>query len=94
MPVAALRAGAHIAWLLRLQPSPKGWVDMALGVPLMDTSRARTELGWTPAHSSEHALLELLTGIRDSSGADTPPLAPDSGGPLRVRELLTGIGAR
>jgi nucleoside-diphosphate-sugar epimerase len=87
-----LRRGAHLTWRLRLQPSPEGWLDMALGVPVMDTSRIRQELGWTPHHSSGGALLELLAGMRDRSGADTPPLQPAAGGPLRVRELLTGVG--
>ncbi len=32
--------------------------------------------------------------MRDRAGLDTPPLAPDSGGPLRVRELLSGVGKR
>src|SRR3954470_13640502 len=89
----ALRRAASVTWRLRLQPAPEGWVDMALGVPLMDTSRARNELGWTPKRSSGGALLDLLAGMRDRSGADTPPLRPDAGGPLRVRELLTGIGS-
>jgi UDP-glucose 4-epimerase len=93
LPASALRRGAALTWRLRLQPSPAGWVDMALGVPLMDTSRIRNELGWTPRRSSGGALLELLAGMRDRSGADTPPLRPDAGGPLRVRELLTGLGS-
>jgi UDP-glucose 4-epimerase len=93
VPAAAVRRAAAITWRLRLQPAPEGWVDMALGVPIMDSSRARSELGWTPRRSSGGALLDLLAGMRDRSGADTPPLRPDAGGPLRVRELLTGIGS-
>jgi UDP-glucose 4-epimerase len=93
VPTAALRRAADLTWRLRLQPSPVGWVDMALGVPLMSTARARDELGWTPRRSAGDALLELLAGMRDRSGADTPPLRPDAGGPLRVRELLTGLGS-
>ncbi|MEA2457379.1 MAG: UDP-glucose 4-epimerase [Thermoleophilaceae bacterium] len=91
-PAAALRGMADIAWKLRLQPTPKGWVDMALGVPIMDSSRIRSELGWTPRRGADDALLELLAGMRDRSGADTPPLRTGAGGPLRVRELLTGVG--
>jgi UDP-glucose 4-epimerase len=87
-----LRRAASLTWRLRLQPSPEGWLDMALGVPIMDSSRARDELGWTPRRSAGGALLELLAGMKDRSGADTPPLRPDAGGPLRVRELLTGLG--
>jgi nucleoside-diphosphate-sugar epimerase len=94
VPPAVLRRGADLTWKLRLQPSPKGWVDMALNVPVMDTSRIRSELGWSETRSSEEALLDLLAGMRDGSGADTPPLAPHAGGPLRVRELLTGVGQR
>jgi nucleoside-diphosphate-sugar epimerase len=89
-----LRAAAALSFRLRLQPSEPGWLDMALGVPLMDTARARRELGWEPRHSSVDALQELLAGIRRREGTDTPPLARDSGGPLRVREVLSGVGRR
>jgi UDP-glucose 4-epimerase len=90
---AVLRGAASLTWRLRLQPAPEGWVDMALSVPIMDTSRIREELGWTPQRSSGGALLDLLAGMRDRSGADTPPLRADAGGPLRVRELFTGVGS-
>jgi nucleoside-diphosphate-sugar epimerase len=93
VPAAALRRAADLTWRLRLQPSPVGWVDMALGVPLMSTARVREELGWTPRRDAGEALLELLAGMRDRSGADTPPLRPGAGGPMRVRELLTGLGS-
>jgi UDP-glucose 4-epimerase len=92
VPQAALRAAAELSWRLRLQPSPPGWVDMALQAPLMDVTRAREELGWEPRHSSRQALMDLLHGMRDGSGVETPPLAPNAGGPLRVRELVTGVG--
>jgi UDP-glucose 4-epimerase len=89
-----LRAGASLSYRLRLQPSEPGWLDMGLAVPLMDVSRARRELGWEPRHSASDALRELLEGIRERAGIETPPLAPDTGGPLRVREILTGVGRR
>ena len=90
----ALRAGAAATFRLRLQPSEPGWVDMALNAPVMDCTRARAELGWRPERTSVETLRELIEGIRDSAGIDTPPLAPRSGGPLRIREFLTGVGAR
>jgi hypothetical protein len=65
---------------------------MGLAVPVMDTRRAREELGWAPRHDAAAALRELLDGMRDRAGAETPPLAADAGGPLRVRELLSGVG--
>jgi len=80
------------SWKARLQPTPPGWLDMGLGVPIMDVTRARTELGWSPVHSATDALLELIAGMRDSAGLETPPLSPSTGGPLRIRELLSGVG--
>ena len=94
VPGRVLRAGAAATFHLRLQPSEPGWVDMALNVPVMDTTRAREELGWRPQHTSVEALRELVDGIRDSAGIDTPPLAPTTGGRFRIREFLTGVGAR
>jgi nucleoside-diphosphate-sugar epimerase len=92
IPPGVLRGAASVTWRLRLQPTPPGWLDLALGVPLMDTARARTELGWNPQRGADDALIELLEGLRTSAGTDTPPLSPATGGPLRIREVLTGVG--
>jgi UDP-glucose 4-epimerase len=94
IPPGAARRAFEITWRLRLQPSPPGWLDLALGVPLLDVTRARTELGWEPRRGADDALLELLAGLRESAGLETPPLAPRTGGPLRLREFLTGVGGR
>jgi hypothetical protein len=67
---------------------------MALGTPVMNTERIRSELGWQERESSGDALLELIRGMRKGDGTDTPPLEGGGAGPLRIRELLTGIGAR
>lgn len=75
-PARLLRGAASLSWRLRLQPTAPGWVDMALAVPLMDSSRARSELGWSPRRSSGEALLELIEGMRTAAGEATPPLAP------------------
>ena len=82
VPTRAVRALAKLTWRARLQPTPPGWLDMGLGVPLMDITRAREELGWQPRHSASDALLELLDGLRRSAGLDTPPLAPRRRRPL------------
>lgn len=94
LPAMATRALAGATWKARLQPTPPGWVDMAVGAPLMKTDRARGELGWKPANSSGDAIREVLEGMASSEGEDTPPLASKSGGTLRFREILSGIGAR
>jgi UDP-glucose 4-epimerase len=43
-------------------------------MPLMDTSRAVTELGWRPAHSSLEAIEAFRAGLRSGRGFPTPPL--------------------
>lgn len=75
VPARLLRAVVALTWRLRLQPTPEGWVDMGLQTPLMDTTRARTELGWQPRRSAGDALIELVRGFHDHAGAPTPPLA-------------------
>jgi nucleoside-diphosphate-sugar epimerase len=94
VPARALRAAAAASWRLRLQPTPPGWVDLALGVPVMGSDRAARELGFVARHSAEQALLEVVAGIRDGAGIETPPLSPGTSGRLRHRELATGVGRR
>jgi UDP-glucose 4-epimerase len=94
VPTRAARAGVELSWRLRLQPITPGWLDMALNVPVMDTARARMELGWTPQRSADDALLDLLEGLRTGADLDTPPLSRGTSGPSRIREILTGVGGR
>ncbi|QLY32685.1 NAD-dependent epimerase/dehydratase family protein [Nocardia huaxiensis] len=92
IPAALLRTAVAAAWHLRLIPVDPQLLDAFLRLPLMDATRARTELGWNPRHSSTDALRELLDGLHDAAGLDTPPLARKAGGPLRVREFTSGMG--
>lgn len=94
VPQRGVRAALAAAWGMHLVPASPGLFDLAMELPIMDTARARTELGWTPRHSSREALLEFLEGLRTGAGRDTPPLAPGTGGPMRVREFATGVGRR
>jgi nucleoside-diphosphate-sugar epimerase len=89
-----LRAAADLTFRLRVQPTEPGWLDIALGTPLMDISRAREELGWQPRVSAGDALLDLLGGLQSGAGMPTPPLEPGGAGPARAREFLSGVGAR
>ncbi|MGH3264445.1 MAG: NAD-dependent epimerase, partial [Trebonia sp.] len=74
MPLRMMRRLADVSYRLRLQPTDAGWVDMAARTPLMDSSRARAELGWTPRMSSDAALLDLTGGIHDKAAGPTPVL--------------------
>jgi UDP-glucose 4-epimerase len=93
MPVSIARRLVDLSWHLRLQPTPPGWLDMALDVPLMSSERAGRDLGWEPRYSAIEALQELLSGIRRGAGGETPPLEPAGRGG-RIDELRTGVGSR
>ncbi|HWM55756.1 MAG TPA: DUF892 family protein [Solirubrobacterales bacterium] len=93
LPTAVVRGLASLSWRLRLQPTPPGWLDMALNVPLMSSERARKELGWEPRFSATEAIEELMEGLRRGRGYPTPPLEK-AGARGRLDEVRTGVGAR
>jgi UDP-glucose 4-epimerase len=94
VPPRLVRGAAALSFALHLQPTEPGWVDMGLAVPIMDTSRAREELGWRPARDAGETLLELMSGMREGAGLPTPPMEPGGKGPLRASEVLAGVGRR
>ncbi len=94
VPVWPVRTAVAAAWRLHLVPASPMLVDLALSLPVMDTTRARSELGWSPTHTALDAMGEVLEGIREGAGMETPPLDPHAGGRLRLGELVTGIGRR
>jgi UDP-glucose 4-epimerase len=94
VPRPALRAALAAAWRLHLVPASPYLFDAVVRLPIMDTTRARAELGWSPRHSALDAMREFLEGLRAGAGMETPPLAADAGGPGRVREIASGVGER
>jgi len=83
VPSPVVRAAMSAAWHARLQQVDTGWLDLAFSVPLLDTSRARRELEWTPATPATAVLREVLDGMRHAASARTPVLRP--------RTVLAGI---
>lgn len=94
MPAWLPRAALSAAWRLHLVPATPGLFELALSLPVMDVSRARDELGWTPTVTSLDAIAEVLEGIRDGAGGPTPTLDAGAGGRFRWRELANGVGRR
>jgi nucleoside-diphosphate-sugar epimerase len=74
IPAQLLRLLANVTWRLRLQPTPPGWVDLALTSPLLDASRARTELGWRPRFDAQETLQALVRGIGQGKQVDASPV--------------------
>ncbi len=93
VPSLLVRAALAAAWHAHLLPADPKLFDLVLGLPLLDTTRARTLLGWTPQWSASDALAEMLHGLVEGAGGSTPPLAPDSPAG-RLHEAATGVGER
>jgi len=76
VPPKIVRAAVLLAWRSHLVAADPGWLDMAMGAPVLDTTKARTELGWRPVHTAAQALQEILAGMRSGLGAGSAPLRP------------------
>jgi UDP-glucose 4-epimerase len=94
VPARVARGALAGLWRAHLQPSPPGWLDMALAVPVMSTETMRNRLGVVPERSSLEALQDLLAGMLAGADAPTPPLARRNSGPLRSRELAAMLTGR
>lgn len=96
VPAPVVRALVDVTWRLHLQPTDPGWVDLGRLSPLLDTTRARTVLGWKPTHDAAQALLETLEGMGAGTGGGSPVMRPRATGPARllevVRALVPGAG--
>jgi UDP-glucose 4-epimerase len=92
VPPRVARAAVAALWRLHLVPASPYLLDLVLSLPVMDTTRAREELGWQPTVDAGDALGEVLDAMGRGEGGPTPPLAADAGGPARLREVATGVG--
>jgi UDP-glucose 4-epimerase len=94
IPPGMARTMMSAGWRARLSPAPPQLFDALMRLPVLDTSRARTQLGWSPTVGAAAAVGEMLQGLREGAGWPTPPLDPRAGGRGRWREFVTGIGQR
>ncbi len=75
LPPRLVRMAISAGWQLRILPSSPDLFDLAIRLPVMDTGRARSELGWSPMTSALDAVREAMEALREDSGMPTPPLA-------------------
>jgi hypothetical protein len=76
VPRALLRAGLSAAFHARLVPTEPGWLDLGLGVPALDTTRARRVLGWDPRHRGDRLLADSVAALGRGEGGTGPLLQP------------------
>ena len=56
LPRRVVRAAVAAGWHLRFVPADPSLLDLFLDLPIIDSSRAYSELGWKPVHSAQDAL--------------------------------------
>ncbi|MFC8175029.1 NAD-dependent epimerase/dehydratase family protein [Streptomyces sp. NPDC057325] len=78
LPAGVTRAVLAAGWHLRLVPAAPGLFDAVMRLPVLDSSRAREELDWTPSWTSEEAVGEFLEGLGRGAGLGTAPLTADA----------------
>lgn len=82
-----LRTMVAGSWRTRLQPTSPGWVDLGLALPLLETTRARIDLGWEPEHDAVATLRELIDAMAHGDGTPSPALRPRSHRPEPARAV-------
>ena len=90
IPKGVLRAVVAATWKVRLQRIDAGWIDLAFAVPLLDTTRARTELDWQPAVDARIALTEAIWAMASSASASSPVLRPRTVGNQLIELMRDG----
>jgi nucleoside-diphosphate-sugar epimerase len=93
LPQKLVRAAVAAAWHGHVVPADPHLFDLFMELPLIDTTRARAELGWRPVHTGREAMREVIEGFATGAGGPTPPLAEDRVD-RRVGEVARGVGQR
>jgi UDP-glucose 4-epimerase len=98
VPPTLFTLAAGATWLTRLQPTDPGWIWLAMHAPVLDSTRARVELGWAPQYDALTALTDLVDGLATGAGTASPALRPRAPMPGRLaaiaRGRLPGHGSR
>ncbi|MCW3066158.1 MAG: NAD-dependent epimerase/dehydratase [Solirubrobacterales bacterium] len=64
MPELAVDAAAGLVSRLPFLPAETQWINALRTPVLMDSTKARTKLGWTPAHDARETLRQTVLGAR------------------------------
>jgi nucleoside-diphosphate-sugar epimerase len=87
VPQSLVRGLVAATFAARVQRIDAGWIDLAFAAPLLDTTRARSELGWEPRVDARAALAEAIDGMKAAGSTSSPVLRPRTVG-RQFRELL------
>jgi nucleoside-diphosphate-sugar epimerase len=79
VPAVALRTALQTAFAAHLVPTEPGWLDIAVGAPALDATRAHRLLDWTPEHRGDEVLARFVAALGRGEGGEGPLLHPADG---------------
>ncbi|MEU2349466.1 NAD-dependent epimerase/dehydratase family protein [Modestobacter sp. NPDC049651] len=79
VPTAVVRSGMQAAFAAHVLQIEAGWLDLGVGVPSLDTTKARTQLEWRAKHSGGDVLREFVAALTSGEGHTGPLLHPGTG---------------
>ena len=79
VPSIVLRTGMQAAFLAHVLQIEPGWLDMGLGIPPLDATRARIDLDWRARHNGGDLLREFVAALGSGQGHAGALLHPGTG---------------
>jgi nucleoside-diphosphate-sugar epimerase len=71
---ALARGALAVAWRARATPLSPDWLDLVLGIPVLDAGRASTVLRWAPRYGTAQTLRDVTASAGRGRGFPSPPL--------------------
>jgi nucleoside-diphosphate-sugar epimerase len=65
IPKVSVRVASEVVSRIPFMPAKARWIDALRSPMIMDTSKARRELGWRPKHDARTTLRETVSAARD-----------------------------
>ena len=81
VPSPLLRTALDVTGRLGVHSLDGSWLDLLTRAPLVDTDRARRELGWRPAYRADQTLAAVRDAAIAGAGTGSPRLAPPAATP-------------
>lgn len=74
IPTLVARTLVDLTYRARVHRLDPSWLDVLLSTPLLECTKARTELGWRPRYDARDLLARMREAVAAGAGSREPPL--------------------